>query len=417
MRRRSVAKRTLVAGAIILISGFCGYVILREYALRDQRSATDHRANAESTAGATPPSSLGVGFIGYSDALDEQSFEGTKVGGLSALTYDARRGLYYSLVDKEKGTPARFYTLRVPLDGARLGDPEITDVTTLRDSEEQPFMGGDLDGEGVAVSSGGELFVASETEPSIRRFSLDGRLLAELPVPQKFLVEPEGGGRANGTFESLSLSPDGASLFTANEEKLAPDGQDPEGHKRIRVLRYERGGAGGFEPSEEFFYLTESRTGVADVAALSESELLVLEHDNRVFRVALEGAEDVSNKKSLAAPGLEPLERELLVDPADYAQDGAGGSGARVGSTELGNLEGLALGARLPDGRLALLLQNDDGFYAGRVTRIVALSVGLQDPSLGMEGSQGMQSKQFVSVTVQDDPALDPEVQVPTPRA
>jgi hypothetical protein len=176
------------------------------------------------------------------------------------------------------------------------------------------------------------------------------------------------------------LSPDGASLFTANEEKLAPDGRDPEGHKRIRVLRYERGGAGGFEPSEEFFYLTESRTGVADVAALSESELLVLEHDNRVFRVSLEGAEDVSNKKSLAAPGLEPLEKELLVNPAYYAQDGAGGSDARIG-TELGNLEGLALGPRLPDGRSTLLLQNDDGFYAGRVTRIVAFSVGLQDPS------------------------------------
>jgi hypothetical protein len=391
MRRRYVAKSALVAGAVVLISGFFGYVLLRDYVIKDPRSTTDHPANAESTAGVTPPSILGVDYIGYSDALDEQNFEGTEVGGLSALTYDARRGLYYSLVDKEKGTPARFYTLRVPLDGARVGDPEIIDVTTLRDSEEQPFMGGDFDGEGIAVSSRGELFVASETEPSIRRFSLGGRLLAELPVPQKFLVEPEGRGRANSTFESLSLSTDGASLFTANEEKLAPDGQDPEGHKRIRVLRYERGGAGGFEPSEEFFYLTESRTGVADVAALSESELLVLEHDNRVFRVSLEGAEDVSNKKSLAAPGLKPLKKELLVDPADYAQDGAGGSGAQVSSTELGNLEGLALGPRLPDRRLTLLLQSDDGFLASRVTLIVALSVGLQDPSLGMEGSQGMQ--------------------------
>jgi hypothetical protein len=390
MRRRYVAKRALVAGAAVLISGFLGYVLLREYIIKDPRSTTDHLSKAESTAG-EPPSTLEVGSIGYSDALDEQNFEGTEVGGLSALTYDARRDLYYSLVDKEKGRPARFYTLRVPLDGARVGEPEIIDVTTLRDSEEQPFVGGDFDGEGIAVSSRGELFVASEIEPSIRRFSLDGRLVAELPVPQRFVVEPAGGGRANGTFESLSLSPDGASLFTANEERLAPDGRDPEGHKRIRVLRYERGGAGGFEPSEEYFYLTESRTGVADVAALSESELLVLEHDNRVFRVSLEGAEDVSNKKSLAAPGLRPLKKELLVDPADYAQDGAGGSGARVSSTELGNLEGLALGPRLPDGRLTLLLQSDDGFYAGRVTRIVAFSVGVQDPPLGTEGSRGVQ--------------------------
>lgn len=373
----------MVSAATVLISGSCGYALFE-----------DASGNDPKTTGGTPRLTPRVDFIGSSDALDGQKFKGTNVGGLSALTYDPHRDLYYSLVDEEKGTPARFYTLRVPLDGARLGDPEIVDVTTLSDSEGQPFMVGDFDGEGIAVSSGGELFIASETEPSIRRFSLDGRLLAELPVPQKFLVEPEGGGRTNGTFESLSLSPDGSSLFTANEEKLASDGRDLEGHKRIRVLRYERGGAGGFEPSGEFFYLTESRTGVADVAALSGSELLVLEHDNRVFRVSLEGAEDISDKKSLAAPGLEPLEKVLLVNPAYYAQDRSGGPGPRI-STELGNLEGLALGPRLPDGRSTLLLQNDDGFYAdrnaGRVTRIVALSVGLQDPSAGMEGSWGTQ--------------------------
>src|SRR5918998_3915805 len=162
MRRRYVAKRALVAGAAVLISGFLGYVLLREYIIKDPRSTTDHLSKAESTAG-EPPSTLEVGSIGYSDALDEQNFEGTEVGGLSALTYDARRDLYYSLVDKEKGRPARFYTLRVPLDGARVGEPEIIDVTTLRDSEEQPFVGGDFDGEGIAVSSRGELFVASET--------------------------------------------------------------------------------------------------------------------------------------------------------------------------------------------------------------------------------------------------------------
>jgi hypothetical protein len=110
------------------------------------------------------------------------------------------------------------------LDGAKLGVPEIADVTTLRDSEGQPFMGGDFDGEGIAVSSGGELFVASETEPSIRRFSLDGSLMAELSAPRTFLVEPEGRGWFNSTFESLSLTSSGASLFTAVQEPLIPDG-------------------------------------------------------------------------------------------------------------------------------------------------------------------------------------------------
>ena len=41
----------------------------------------------------------------------------------------------------------------------------------------------------------------------------------------------------------------------------------------------------------------------------------------------------------------------------------------------LDNYEGLALGPRLPGGRRSLLLQSDDNFSAGQVTRVVALGV------------------------------------------
>ena len=41
----------------------------------------------------------------------------------------------------------------------------------------------------------------------------------------------------------------------------------------------------------------------------------------------------------------------------------------------LDNYEGLAIGPRLPGGRRSLLLQSDDNFSAGQVTRVVALGV------------------------------------------
>ena len=41
----------------------------------------------------------------------------------------------------------------------------------------------------------------------------------------------------------------------------------------------------------------------------------------------------------------------------------------------LDNYEGLTLGPRLPGGRRTLLLQSDDNFSAGQVTRVVALGV------------------------------------------
>ncbi len=56
--------------------------------------------------------------------LNEHSFEAgrtfreTTIGGLSGLTYDAARGVYYAISDDrgEKQAP-RFYTLQIDLDG------------------------------------------------------------------------------------------------------------------------------------------------------------------------------------------------------------------------------------------------------------------------------------------------------------
>jgi hypothetical protein len=350
-------------------------------------------AFAGSTADAVPPGTetsncaTGVDFLGFSDAFDKQSFEGTEVGGLSALTYDKRRNVYYSLVDNgpEDSSPARFYTLKAPVDRSGLGTPEILDVTILRDASGKPFTAETFDGEGITLTRNGELLISSETEPSIYRFSLDGQLLGKLPVPEKFLVTPEGEAQANRTFESLDLSPNGRSLFTAVEAPLASDGQTEDGRNRIRIVRYEDRGTGGFMPTEEFFYLTEPGQSVVEIAALSEKELLVLERSFvpgegntiRIYRGSLKRAEDVSDEPTLANPTLEPVNRELLVDLADCPSGGATTPGTQDNPL-LDNYESLEIGPRLPGGRRSLLLQSDDNFNDVQVTRLVALGARLQ---------------------------------------
>lgn len=348
--------------------------------------AVQGTAEADRPGSEPPDCAAGVDFLGFSDALNKESFEGTSLGGLSGLTYDRRRDVYYSLVDNgpEDRSPARFYTLDAPVDRSGIGEPEILDVTFLRDSSGEPFTAEDFDGEGIALTRKGELIVSSETEPSIYRFTLEGRLLGELPVPDKFLVAPEGEARNNQTFESLDLSPNGRSLFTAVEGPLIPDGQTEDGSNRIRILRYEDRGPDGFEPEKEFFYLTEPGQGVVEIAAISEDELLVLErgfvpgegNTVRVFRVSLEGAEDVSDEPTLAAPSLEPVEKELLVDLAECPSDGATSPGAQENPL-LDNYESLEFGPRLPGGRRVLLLQSDDNFNDVQVTRLVALGARL----------------------------------------
>jgi hypothetical protein len=81
-----------------------------------------------------------VDFLGFSDALDKRTYEGTSVGGLSALAYGGSRATFYSLVDNGRPPPPkpRFYTLRTPVK-ERLGTPGILDVTTLKDADGQPF--------------------------------------------------------------------------------------------------------------------------------------------------------------------------------------------------------------------------------------------------------------------------------------
>lgn len=328
----------------------------------------------------------GVDLSGFSDALDKRTFDGSYVGGLSGLTYDAGRHAYYGLVDNGPAatSEARVYTLRLPTKGCTLGEPQILDVTTLRDSSGQPFTASNFDGEGLTLTHNGDLLASSETEPSIRRFSINGQLLEELPVPQKFLVAPAGEATPNRTFESLSLSPNNRSLFTAVEDPLASDGRTADGGGRIRILRYEDRGPGGFVPAEEYCYLADPGLGVVEIKALSEDQLLVMErgfqagvgNTVRIYRVSLGGAEDVSGVDSLATSNVEPVHKELLVDLSDCPPSGATTApGAVQPNPLLDNFEALTLGPRLPGGRQSLVLVSDDNFSSGQTTRVIVLAV------------------------------------------
>jgi len=50
-------------------------------------------------------------FLGQAIVPTGTTYRGTIVGGLSSITYDARRGVYYTLSDDPAAV--RFYTVRV----------------------------------------------------------------------------------------------------------------------------------------------------------------------------------------------------------------------------------------------------------------------------------------------------------------
>ncbi len=357
----------------VVVNGALFYFGQPKESATEQLNEADGRQPNETPTTWEPTgcSTFEVDFLDYSDALDGKSYEGTKVGGLSGLAHDPRRNVHYALADSGVGsTPARFYTLKASLEDGRLAEPLITDVTTLRNRQGEPLTGADFDGEDIAITTEGEILIASETEPSIHRFSLEGRHMAQLPIPRKFLIAPKGYARDNGTLESLALAPDNRSLFTANEDPLTIDGPNSsEESRRVRILRYEVRGSNRFEPAQEFFYLTQPGQSVAAIAALSEHELLILEREARqIFRVSLDESLDVSNEETLAASKAKPLKKELLVD-LDYCEMPS------EDEDPYGILEGLELGPELPGGRRMLLLQSDDNFTSRDETRTIALGI------------------------------------------
>jgi hypothetical protein len=297
--------------------------------------------------------------------------DGLTVGGLSAIVH-ADGDAYYALVDNEKGDPpipARIFELelRVTPEGP-VGAP--------RSAIRLAGLDGDgFDGEGLALTADGTFLVSSEKEPFLREVSATGETLRLLPVSPRFTT----GIRKNAGFESLSLSADGRTLWTANETALKQDAPDEEaalyGRHPVRLLRYERQG-GSFVPAGELGYLVDpiERRGTAfkvrglvDLLPLPEGGLLSLEREFvegvgmevQLFLVDTSVATDVSGRESLAGEDWTPVHKTLLYDfSAGFAPD---------------NLEGMTFGPELPDGDRTLVLVSDDNFVILQATQIVAL--------------------------------------------
>ena len=73
-------------------------------------------------------------FLGEARIPAGFTFQGTVVGGLSSITYDTQRGVYYALSDdRSELSPSRFYTLRIDVSDGRLdpADVSVGGVTTL----------------------------------------------------------------------------------------------------------------------------------------------------------------------------------------------------------------------------------------------------------------------------------------------
>ncbi|MCE2696594.1 MAG: esterase-like activity of phytase family protein [Anabaena sp. 49633_E8] len=341
-----------------------------------------------------------IEFIGQATLPTGLIFQKTEIGGLSGITYDAKNNLYYAISDDrgQKASP-RFYTFTIDLSKGKLTNNDVipVGVTNLLNTSNQPFPANTTDTEGIAITNQDTIFVSSEGDvdklinPFIKEFALaSGKTISTLPIPDKFLPDSQKqkGIRNNLAFESLTITPNQKFLFTATENALIQDG--PAAKSGVgtssRILEYNLLTK---QPEREFLYQTEPVTplfnptgkfasGLPDLLALNnQGNFLSIERSFTglgftvfLFEISLENATDIHNFDSIAKVDpdkIKPVEKKLLLD-------------LRTLDVSLDNIEGLTLGAKLPDGQPSLILISDNNFNGLQQTQILAFKLKIESP-------------------------------------
>ncbi|MGB6361646.1 MAG: esterase-like activity of phytase family protein, partial [Thermoanaerobaculia bacterium] len=342
-------------------------------------------------------------FLGEARLQPMQLFDGAVVGGLSGISYDAEREQYYAISDDQGVlSPPRLFTLKIDLEGGTLGPDGVTltRVTELLTRDGGPMATYEVDGEGIVFTDDGSFVVSSEgnidrgVDPFVREYSRDGELIRQIALPKKILPNETGrrGVRHNLGLESLALAPGGRILFTAVENAVVQDGPEADLEQRspARILKLDLG-RGRVEA--EYLYWVEpiptdsayengfKNNGLVELLAIDEETLLALErsfaagvgNSIRLYRISLREATDIRRLNRLAGVDLEtvtPVEKVLLLDLDELG-------------IRLDNIEGMAFGPVLPDGRRTLLLISDDNFNrGGQVTQVLAFAVSDERASI-----------------------------------
>ena len=320
---------------------------------------------------------FGLKYLGQAEIPADKDVGGTKVGGLSGLTY-AGTNTYYAISDGRNtfGSPgpSRFYTVTIPdVSSGSLGTGGVVFTGVTQIGNPTPFATDKSDTEGIGFI-GSNVFVSSEgnfsttTQPFINRFTIAGSQDLALPIASKYDVSADtsSGIRNNQGFESLTITPSQSFLFTATENALEQDGPASGTTATIgtqsRILKYN---LATNTANGEFLYNTDENNGISEMLAVDDNTLLVLERffnpvtqagDLKLYQISLTGATDIQSNTGLTASGvtgITPVSKTLI---ADFPN---------ISGFPKNNFEGMTFGpSQTATGKRSLILVSDNNFGA-----------------------------------------------------
>lgn len=358
-----------------------------------------------------------LSYLGQQIVPTGTLFAGTTIGGLSGLEHDAANQRFFAISDdRSQFNPARFYTLHLDLNRfVRSATPGMagvafTNVTTIAQPGGGAFGLNTVDPEGIRYS-GGKLYWSNEGQrsgagfqnPTVREMNLDGSHVRDFSVPAYYnpvgstegLVEGADAGIHNNlAFESLTISTDGRTLYTATENGLAQDSPRAAvaNGSRARILSFDTAtGAAGAEyaydvgpvvqaPNPAGGYATN---GLTDLLAIGDREFIAIERSFavgaitpgtpvtgntiRLYHVDARAATNIAGMADLTGQTVTTATKSLLLDLSTLRNDDGS-------ALALDNIEGLTFGPSV-HGKRTLILVSDNNFGAAQFTQFVALEV------------------------------------------
>ena len=347
-------------------------------------------------------SAVELGFLGsFEPPREDWVFEGVNVGEISGLSLAADGTLYAIGDDRGENVvpPGVLYEMEIKVDLAGVHAVEVNGLIQL-DSDQsmvgvQPYAAGELDGEEVLWTNDGFIVCSerdAENAPWIRKFTHTGELVAELPIPDKFIPAFDGdvqvrGVRPNLSFEAATITPDGGTLYVVNEQALVQDGNvsTADAGSPVRIIEYDLTGESPTVVGE-YVYVTEplfvrpaegksGDNGVPGIAYVGhitpEIDLIVMERSyvsgagNHIGLFGVKLAPHIYDREKIhaleALTGPEAPYTGLKVHKIPLLRLSDDPEQADV-EFDPDNMESIAVGPQLPNGNYTLILASDNNF-------------------------------------------------------
>jgi hypothetical protein len=333
----------------------------------------------------------------------EETFQNTKVGGLSGIDYDAKNDLYYLICDdRSVFNDSRFYTAKIDFFENKIKALDFQNVTYLKDDTGKAYGNWNTtpttssDPEDIRFnpktntlvwSSEGARVITADKEvlqnPSMNFMDLKGDFLGNVTLSENLKMQKlEKGPRNNGTLEGITFDKKYKKIYTNIEEPLFEDGNQANTSKGglIRLYQFNAKtknntaqygyqlGPIAHEPDPKGSFAVN---GVSAIQYYGKNQLLVVERSYstgtqactiKVFLCDLKKATNVKNYPSLQNQKLELASKKLILNMDDLG-------------IFIDNIEGLTFGPKLANGNPSIIFVSDNNFSDKQKTQVLVFEL------------------------------------------